>query len=52
MLMGLIPFAFGLALLIIYFLLRKENGNGSSSAQVEEPQDLAIPEVTMDSLEE
>jgi hypothetical protein len=52
MLMGLIPFAFGLALLIIYFLLRKENGNGSSSAQIEEPQDLVIPEVTIDSLEE
>jgi hypothetical protein len=52
MLMGLIPFAFGLALLIIYFLLRKENGNGSSSAQIEEPQELVVPEVTMDSLEE
>ena len=52
MLMGLIPFAFGLALLIIYFLLRKENGNGPSSAQIEEPQELVVPEVTMDSPEE
>jgi hypothetical protein len=52
MLMGLIPFAFGLALLIIYFLLRKEDDNGSSSAQIKEPQNLVSPEVMMDSLEE
>lgn len=52
MLMGLIPFAFGLALLIIYFLLRKEDDNGSSSAQIKESQNLVSPEVMMDSLEE
>ena len=52
MLMGLIPFAFGLALLIIYFILRKEDDNGSPSAQIEEPQNLVSPEVMIDSLEE
>jgi hypothetical protein len=52
MLMGLIPFAFGLALLIIYFILRKEKDTGSPPAQIEEPQNLANPEVMMDPLEE
>jgi hypothetical protein len=52
MLMGLIPFAFGLALLIIYFVLRKEKDNGSPPAQIEEPQNLVSPEIMVDSLEE